>query len=94
MKPGSILAIYLLFWSLTLFAVLPFGVRTTREEGHEPVPGEADSAPHNPMLPKKMLWTTIISTAIFVLFYVNYLNGWVTLNDIPGWEQTGPYKLD
>ena len=65
MKPASAIAIYLLFWSLTLFAVLPFGVRTTRELGHDPVPGEADSAPHNPMLGKKLLWTTVISTALF-----------------------------
>ena len=37
MKPVSIIAIYLLFWSITLFAVLPFGVRTTREAGREPM---------------------------------------------------------
>lgn len=92
MKPGSIVAIYLLFWMLTLFAVLPFGVRTTREEGREPVPGEADSAPANPMLARKMLWTTVIATALFVLFYANYLNGWVVLDDIPGWNTRGPYR--
>jgi predicted secreted protein len=92
MKPGSIVAIYLLFWTLTLFAVLPFGVRTTREEGRDLVPGEADSAPHNPMLVKKMAWTTLISALLFALFYANYLNGWVQLDDIPGWEQRGPYQ--
>ena len=42
MKPGSALAIYILFWMLTLFAVLPFGVRTPHEEGAEPVPGAAE----------------------------------------------------
>jgi predicted secreted protein len=92
MKPGSILAIYLLFWTLTLFAVLPFGVRTTHEEGGDPVPGEADSAPANPMLARKMLWTTLISAALFGLFYANYLNGWIGLDDIPGWDRRGPYK--
>ncbi len=92
MKPASAIAIYLLFWSLTLFAVLPFGVRTTREQGQEPVPGEADSAPHNPMLGRKLLWTTIISTTLFALFYANYVAGWLVLDDIPGWENSGPYK--
>jgi predicted secreted protein len=91
-KPASAIAIYLLFWSLTLFAVLPFGVRTTRELGQEPVPGEADSAPHNPMLGKKLLWNTIISTTLFALFYANYVVGWLVLEDIPGWEATGPYQ--
>jgi predicted secreted protein len=92
MKPGSILAIYLLFWTLTLFAVLPFGVRTTHEDGSEPVPGQAESAPTNPMLAKKLLWTTLISGVLFALFYANYQIGWVGLDDIPGWENTGPYK--
>lgn len=91
MKPGSIAAIYLLFWMLTLFAVLPFGVRTTREEGGEPIPGEADSAPANPMLGKKLVWTTVIATTLFALFYANYLKGWVALDDIPGWKTRGPY---
>ena len=85
MKPGAAIAIYLLFWAITLFAVLPFGVRTTREVGGEPVPGEADSAPADPMLGKKIVWTTAIATALFAVFYANYNAGWVTLDDIPGW---------
>ena len=92
MKPASVIAIYLLFWSLTLFAVLPFGVRTTREDGGEPIPGEADSAPANPMLGKKLMWTTIVATALFALFYANYEAGWIALDDIPGWEDSGPYR--
>jgi predicted secreted protein len=92
MKPVSIIAIYLLFWSITLFAVLPFGVRTAREEGRDPVPGEADSAPANPMLLAKIKWTTVIATALFALFYANYVQGWVVMSDIPGWAEKGPYK--
>lgn len=85
MKPVSIAAIYLLFWTLTLFAVLPFGVRTSREEGREPVPGEADSAPVNPQLGKKLLWTTLISAVLFAVFWANYVFGWLEVADVPGW---------
>lgn len=85
MKPVSIAAIYLLFWTLTLFAVLPFGVRTSREEGREPVPGEADSAPLNPQLGKKLLWTTLISAVLFAVFWANYVFGWLEVADVPGW---------
>jgi predicted secreted protein len=92
MKPASAIAIYLLFWTLTLFAVLPFGVRTTRESGADPVPGQADSAPHNPMLGKKLVWTTIVATTLFALFYANYVNGWIALEDVPGWKDSGPYR--
>lgn len=91
MKPVSVIAIYLLFWSITLFAVLPIGVRTTREAGGEPVPGEAESAPADPMLGKKLKWTTMIATVLFAIFYANYVNGWLLLEDIPGWEGRGPY---
>ncbi len=85
MKPVSIAAIYLLFWTLTLFAVLPFGVRTSREEGSEPVLGEADSAPVNPQLGKKLLWTTLISAVLFAVFWANYVFGWLEVADVPGW---------
>ncbi len=70
---------------LTLFAVLPWGVRTSDEAGVARGLGEADSAPANPMLWKKAAWTTVIATALFALFYANYTAGWVTLDDIPGW---------
>ena len=92
MKPASVVAIYLLFWTLTLFAVLPFGVRTTREAGDDPVAGQADSAPVDPMLRTKLVWTTVIATALFALFYANFVAGWLTLNDIPGWEDRGPAR--
>ena len=85
MTIGSAVAIYLLFWMLTLFAVLPWGVRTSDEAGETRGPGEADSAPVNPMLWRKVAWTTAIATTLFALFYANYVAGWITLDDIPGW---------
>ena len=91
MKPQSLVAIYLLFWVITLFAVLPFGVRTTREEGREPIPGEAESAPANPMILKKMVITSLISALLFGLFWANYSFGWVEIDDVPFWRTRGPY---
>ena len=85
MNPVSMVAIYILFWMLTLFAVLPFGVRTADEAGEARGPGDAESAPVRPMLWRKAAWTTAIATALFALFYANYVRGWVLLEDIPGW---------
>ena len=82
----SALAIWALFWFLTLFAVLPWGVRTDEEAGVEHVPGSAESAPVNPMLGAKLAWTTIIATVLFGLFWANYLHGWVRVEDVPGWR--------
>ena len=39
------LMIYAIIWWMVLFMVLPFGVRTVREEGGEVVEGQAASAP-------------------------------------------------
>lgn len=94
MKPQSLVAIYLLFWVITLFVVLPFGVRTTREEGREPIPGEAESAPANPMILKKMAITTLLSALLFGLFWANYSFGWVEIDDVPFWRTRGPYAPD
>ena len=74
----SALAIYFLFWSFTVFLVLPFGVRTSQEAGFELVPGQAESAPHSFSAMKIIVRTTIVSSLLFGLFYLNYVFGWVT----------------
>ena len=78
----SALAIYMLFWVFTLFLVLPYGVRTSRELGEAQVPGQADSAPHHFSLPRKLLWTTLISALFFGLFWLNWNAGWITRDDL------------
>lgn len=81
----SVLANYLLFWVVTLFVVLPYGVHTTAESGREKIPGQADSAPDRPMIGRKLLWTTAISAVLFFLFWLNWTNGWFTRADFDSW---------
>ena len=78
MRWTSALAIYILFWSLSVFLVLPFGVRTTREAGGELVPGQAESAPHEFRAGRVAWRVTIVATTLFVLFLLNYTYGWIT----------------
>ena len=78
MQIQSILAIYFLFWVLSVFVVLPFGVRTAEEAGVEKVPGQADSAPVRFSVGRVALRATIVATAAFALFYANWHFGWVT----------------
>ncbi len=78
MKWTSALAIYILFWSFSVFLVLPFGVRTSDEAGAERVPGQADSAPHEFNAGRIALRVTIVATVLFVLFQLNYYYGWIT----------------
>ena len=77
MKLGSALAIYALFWVMSFFVVLPFGVRTDEEAGVERLPGHADSSPHRFSFARAALRATILSALLFGLFYANYVYGWV-----------------
>jgi predicted secreted protein len=79
MHPVSIAAVYLLFWTLCLFVVLPFGVRTHEEAGVERGSGHADSAPHEYRFGRAALWATGLSAVLFGLFYANWSYGWVTI---------------
>lgn len=65
----SVIAIYLLVWTVTLFVVLPFGVRTSDEAGEDKVAGQADSSPARPMLLRKFIWTSVISAVLMALFW-------------------------
>ncbi|AJP71859.1 DUF1467 family protein [Sphingomonas hengshuiensis] len=78
MRWQSILAIYILFWAFSVFLVLPFGVRTAQEAGADLVPGQAESAPVSFNARKIFLRTTIVATVLFLIFYCNYVFGWVT----------------
>ena len=78
----SALAIYILFWSISLFFILPLGVRTADELGQDKVTGQAESAPANFDGRKIMLRTTLLSTGLFALFYLNYRFGWLTMDAI------------
>ena len=73
MTKTTILAIYFLIWWLTLFAVLPWGVRSQHEEGAF----EAGTDPGAPAMHRvwmKLVWTTLIATTISGVLYFCYAN--------------------
>jgi predicted secreted protein len=76
----SALAIYALFWAACLFVVLPFHSRRDPNAPH--VPGQADSAPSNFSLGRVAVQVTLVSGLVFALYYLNYVNGFVTLDDV------------
>lgn len=82
MQITSIIAIYALFWVITAFLLLPFGVRTHEEEGIEKVPGQADSAPANFRPGRLALRATLLSALFCALYVANYIYGWITIEDI------------
>ncbi|BBC99957.1 MULTISPECIES: DUF1467 family protein [Sphingobium] len=84
----AIFAIYFLMWVISAFIMLPFGIRTPNETGEVLLKGQADSAPSNFRPAVVMLRATILATILFGLYYANYVQGWVTLDMLPGYRVT------
>ncbi len=82
MQITSMLAIYFLFWVMSAFLLLPFGVLTADEAGEDKVPGQAESAPVNFRPGRLAIRATLISAVLCALFLANYYQGWVTVQDI------------
>jgi predicted secreted protein len=76
------LAIYIFIWWITLFVVLPFGVRTQDEEGSV-VPGTPGSAPAKPRILRIFVINTIVATIVFVIVYAIIAYGLITPDNIP-----------
>eukprot|EP01035_Chromulina_nebulosa_P052490 gene52490-71592_t len=68
-------AVYFVIWWLTLFVVLPFGLRTQGEE-QSVVPGTVESAPARFRALRVVLLTSAISATVY--------GGWLILNNIFG----------
>ncbi len=71
MTKTTIIAIYFLIWWVTLFAVLPWGVRSQQEAGTI----EAGTDPGAPSMHRvwmKLVWTTLIASTISGVLYFCY----------------------
>ncbi|MCX2696282.1 MULTISPECIES: DUF1467 family protein [Ochrobactrum] len=76
------IAMYFIFWWITLFALLPVGLRTQAEENDVTL-GTVASAPAKPRIGLAFLRTTFVATAIFcIYYYLTQVQGF-SLDDIP-----------
>lgn len=73
------IALYFVIWWTTLFAVLPFGVRTQAEAG-EVVPGTPESAPVRPQFAKILLLNTAVSAVVFSIVWLAVTREWVPVD--------------
>lgn len=82
--------VYICIWFMTLFAVLPFGVRTQDEAG-DVVPGTPGSAPSGFKPWRIVAINTLVAAVCFGVFYVGYTQGWLTAQETH--EQTHAPKV-
>ncbi len=97
MQLFSIFAVYFIIWWLTLFAILPIGLRTQAED-NEVVPGTVESAPARFQARKVFLLTTLVSALIYGAWHVFSVYSGVSFDNlprlIPAFEQAGPNGVD
>ena len=71
---GSLI-IYVLIWWIVFFALLPIDVNREKKDN---IKGIDPGAPENPKLIKKLLYTTLITSIIFIGIFLlvkyDYLN--------------------
>lgn len=84
MQVSTGIAIYFLIWWITLFAVLPFGITSQHEQG-EFAEGTDPGAPVVARVWNKLLWTTIIASAVFAVLYIAYRFRLVDFDAVMGW---------
>ncbi len=78
----TLFAIYFIFWWITLFVTLPFGMKSQADVG-EVTPGTEPAAPANPQIKKRMFYNTILSGILFGIFwYVTQYLGY-SVDDLP-----------
>ncbi len=82
MEWTSIIAIFGLFWVLSAFLVMPFGMRTVEEEDVRRVPGQIDSAPAQFRPGTIALRATVLAVVLFGLYYANYVYGWIGVENL------------
>jgi predicted secreted protein len=81
MAISTVIAIFFIIWWVVLFAVLPWGVRSQHESG-EVAPGTDPGAPAMTHLPAKLVWTTVVSAALFGACYGAYVSKAVDLEKL------------
>ena len=77
------IALYFVIWWVTLFAVLPIGLRTQAEAG-EVVPGTPESAPSVFRAVRVVVINTIVASVVFGIVWVVIRYNLIDLPDIPG----------
>lgn len=82
MSTSTVLAIYFLIWWVTLFAVLPFGMRKEAEAAV--APGTDPGAPALHVMWRKLGWTTLVASLIFAALYVGYTRDLLPIDWLAG----------
>lgn len=78
MSTTGSLIVFIIIWWIVFFSVLPLGIKSENKKFTEKVSGNDPGAPKNPNIGKKFIYTTVITSIIFVGIYymvsIDFLN--------------------
>ncbi len=77
---GSIV-VYVIIWWVVFFSVLPIGIKHNDKPFENNIEGNDPGAPKNPNILKKFLYTTLITSVIFIGIYYIVSNEYFNLRD-------------
>lgn len=75
-------AVYFIIWWISLFAILPIGVRTQAEEG-DVTPGTTESAPLKLQMGRKLILTSLVAAFVFAIYFVATVYFELSVDSIP-----------
>jgi len=84
MQITTAIAVYFLIWWITLFAVLPFGVRS-QHEGDGYAEGTDPGAPILARIGMKLVWTTAVASIVFAILAAIYKYNLIDIGAFMTW---------
>lgn len=78
MNPVTIVLVFVIIWWLVFFMSLSFGVKAQNETEDGIAKGTIPSAPSDPKLKKKMLYSTCIALVLTVIYYFVATSGLIS----------------
>lgn len=92
MPIASAIAIYFVVWWISLFMVLPFGVRGQHEE-NQTLKGTEKGAPVNANIVKKFIQNSILATIIWAIIMAIIIFDLINLENIPFMDDFIPKEI-
>ena len=75
------IVLFAILWFVSLFMILPLFVRSQEEAG-EVEPGTSAGAPDEPLMKKKLIWTTIAAVIGWIVVVAVIESGVISIADI------------
>jgi predicted secreted protein len=75
------IVLFAVIWFMCLFVILPQKVRSQEEAG-DVAPGTPASAPSEPMMRKKFIWTTVATVILWIIVMTVIITGAIDIADI------------